>query len=231
VPGAVVWTQRRDLDARAEVRVLPDGCMDLLWTGQELLVAGPDTAAHLVPARAGEAYAGVRFAPGTAPAVLGVSAWELRDQRIPLDELWPRRRVRELAERIDGAGDRAAALEAVAARAAAVAAGDGRSLRGRVPGGVLWGVRRGLTVREIAGELALSERQLHRRCLDAFGYGPKTLDRVLRLGRAVDQARTGMPFAAVAVRAGYADQAHLAREVRAMTGVPLKRLLADESAG
>ena len=100
-----------------------------------------------------------------------------------------------------------------------------------MPGGVLWGVRRGLTVREIAGELALSERQLHRRCLDAFGYGPKTLDRVLRLGRAVDQARTGMPFAAVAVRAGYADQAHLAREVRAMTGVPLKRLLADESAG
>jgi transcriptional regulator GlxA family with amidase domain len=30
-----------------------------------------------------------------------------------------------------------------------------------------------------------------------------------------------MPFAEVAVVTGYADQAHLAREVRALSGVPL----------
>ncbi len=129
------------------------------------------------------------------------------------------------------AADRTAALEAVAAGAVASSARRGRTRRDRVPEAVLWGVRHRLTVRELARELTLSERQLHRRCLEAFGYGPKTLDRVLRLARALDRARAGLPFAQVASLAGYADQAHLAREVRALAGVPLGRLLADESAG
>jgi AraC-like DNA-binding protein len=203
--------------------------MDLIWMDDGLLVAGPDTVAHLVPGRAGDAYVGMRFAPGTAPAVLGVCAWELRDQRVPLDRLWPRRRAQEAAERIHGSADRAAELAAVGAAAARAAVRD--VPRDRLPAGVLSGVRRGLSVRDIAGELAVSERQLHRRCLEVFGYGPKTLDRVLRLGRALDRARAGLPFARVASVAGYADQAHLAREVKALAGVPLKRLLADESAG
>lgn len=71
-----------------------------------------------------------------------------------------------------------------------------------MPEAVLRGVRQRLTVTEIARGLALSERQLRRLCLDAFGYGPKTLERVLRLGRALDQARTGLPFAQVAAVAG-----------------------------
>ena len=69
--------------------------------------------------------------------------------------------------------------------------------------------------------MGLNERRLHRRCLAAFGYGPKTLARILRMNRAVDLARAGTPFATVAVAAGYADQAHLARDVRALAGVPL----------
>ncbi|MFD9260612.1 helix-turn-helix domain-containing protein, partial [Streptomyces sp. NPDC059538] len=68
---------------------------------------------------------------------------------------------------------------------------------------------------------ARGERQLHRRSLDAFGYGPRTLGRILRLRRALALARAGMPFAEVACVAGYADQAHLAREVRALAGTAL----------
>ena len=33
-----------------------------------------------------------------------------------------------------------------------------------------------------------AERHLHRRCLDAFGYGAKTLTRILRMNRALDLA-------------------------------------------
>jgi hypothetical protein len=32
--------------AEAAGAVLPDGCMDIVWTGAELRVAGPDTAPH-----------------------------------------------------------------------------------------------------------------------------------------------------------------------------------------
>jgi AraC-like DNA-binding protein len=55
----------------------------------------------------------------------------------------------------------------------------------------------------------------------------KRLSRVLRLQRALALARRGLPLATVAATAGYADQPHLAREVRALTGVPLTTLLAS----
>jgi AraC-like DNA-binding protein len=73
----------------------------------------------------------------------------------------------------------------------------------------------------------LSARHLHRRCLPVFGYGPRLLGRVLRLGRALDQARTGAPLAQVAVGCGYVDQAHLSREVRALAGTTPTGLLRE----
>jgi AraC-like DNA-binding protein len=66
---------------------------------------------------------------------------------------------------------------------------------------------------------------LHRRSLAAFGYGPKLLGRILRLNRALDLARAGTPYATVAAQAGYADQAHLSRDVKQLAGVPLRVLL------
>ncbi|WP_347355176.1 DUF6597 domain-containing transcriptional factor, partial [Streptomyces beigongshangae] len=116
--GAVVWTRTAVPGDTAPV--LPDGCMDLLWTEGRLFVAGPDTRAHAGDDPGGPArYAGVRFFPGTAPAYLGVPAHELRDRRVDLADLWGGAAARRLTERVDAAGDPAAALEAVALRRAA----------------------------------------------------------------------------------------------------------------
>jgi transcriptional regulator GlxA family with amidase domain len=49
---------------------------------------------------------------------------------------------------------------------------------------------------------------------------------VLRLQRALALARSGVSFAETAARAGFADQAHLARDVRELAGMPLGDLLA-----
>ena len=81
--------------------------------------------------------------------------------------------------------------------------------------------RAGQPVDAIAAVCGLSARHLQRRVRTAFGYGPKTLIRILRLQRAVGLARRGTPFAAVSATTGYADQAHLARDVKALAGVPL----------
>ncbi|MGB8945924.1 MAG: helix-turn-helix domain-containing protein, partial [Streptomyces sp.] len=54
---------------------------------------------------------------------------------------------------------------------------------------------------------------------------PKTLARVLRLQRALALARSGLAFAETAVVSGFADQAHLARDVKELTGMPLGELL------
>ena len=79
----------------------------------------------------------------------------------------------------------------------------------------------------MAATLALSERQLRRRCHHLVGYSPTRLARVLRLQRALELARSGVDLARVAHECGYADQAHLSREVRDLAGVPPTRLLAE----
>ncbi|MER5562890.1 AraC family transcriptional regulator [Streptomyces sp. NPDC002506] len=209
--GAVVWT--RTVDGGAPRPVLPDGCMDLLWCEGRLLVAGPDTRAYVPDAAPGTRYAAIRFAPGAAPAVLGVPAHELRDTRVPLDALWPGAEVRSLALRIGDATAPAAALEAVALAKAPPPDPLTRAVSARLAAG--W------SVRATAAETGLGARQLHRRCLDAFGYGPKTLARILRLRRALTLVTRGVPYAEAALAAGCADQAHLAREMRALAGMTL----------
>ncbi|GAA0378037.1 AraC family transcriptional regulator [Acrocarpospora corrugata] len=216
VPGAVLW-QTSGVSEQAERRVLPDGCMDLLWTEGGLLVAGPDDEAFVTPVRAGVAFTGLRFAPGTAPALLGVPAAELRNLRVPLADLWPAAVVLRLSDRVRRAESIAAGLEELA----------GEHLNGVDPlvHEVAALLDAGAGVAATAAAVGLGERRLHRLSLTAFGYGPKTLARILRLGRALELARTGRPFADVAAATGYADQAHLAREVRALAGVPLGDLV------
>ncbi|CAM5513459.1 HTH araC/xylS-type domain-containing protein OS=Streptomyces aurantiogriseus OX=66870 GN=GCM10010251_48300 PE=4 SV=1 [Streptomyces aurantiogriseus] len=212
--GAVVWT---NTPAGAGVHpVLPDGCMDLLWNQGRLLVAGPDTHAY-VPDAPPASWAGLRFYPGTAPALLGVPAHELRDQRVELADLWPAAEVRRLRARVEAAAHPATALEELALERAAPPDPELRHL--------VTALAAGHPVAATADELGIGARQLHRRSLTAFGYGPKTLARILRLQRALALARTGLPYADTATRAGYADQAHLARDVRELSGTTLTDLL------
>ncbi|MFC5634932.1 helix-turn-helix domain-containing protein [Streptomyces bullii] len=218
LPGAVVWT---NTSTGAEAgRVLPDGCMDLLWNDGRLLVAGPDTRAYVTEG-APSTWAGVRFFPGTAPALLGVPAHELRDRRVDLADLWPAPYVRRLAAHVDAAPDPATGLEDLALRRAAGTDPPDPLLRR-----VVTALAAGRSVAATADELGLTARQLHRRSLTAFGYGPKTLARVLRLRRALALARSGLSLAQTAARAGYADQAHLTRDVRELTGLRPRDLLA-----
>ncbi|MGW6276511.1 helix-turn-helix domain-containing protein [Kribbella sp. NPDC055071] len=220
VRGASVWTR---MAGGGDERILPDGCMDLLLTEDGLTVAGPDSRAWMTSAERGARYVGIRFAPGTAPGFLGVPARELLNERVPLAELWSPARSRRLLDRIRSAPDEAEALDEAAA---GLMAGPPDRLISEVLRGIRAGVlRRGSGVWGLAASVGLSERQLHRRCLDAFGYGPKLLDRILRMNVALDHARTGAGLADVAVRHGYADQSHFTRDVKALTGLPPTILL------
>jgi AraC-like DNA-binding protein len=84
-------------------------------------------------------------------------------------------------------------------------------------------------VERLAFDLGLGERQLRRRFDGAVGYGPKTLQRVLRFQRFLALARDAgatADLADLAFAAGYADQAHLTRECRRLAGLPPAALLA-----
>lgn len=66
---------------------------------------------------------------------------------------------------------------------------------------------------------------LQRRFVHDVGYAPKTLQRVLRLQRFLE-VRTVGDLAGAAALAGYADQSHLSREARRLTGLTARELLA-----
>jgi AraC-like DNA-binding protein len=218
---ACVWSRFTGAGEPVLQRVVPDACMDVIWHRESgsLFVAGPDTEPHVAPATPGT-LVGLRFSPGSAPGALDLPAAALRDGRVDLDAVWPAARARVLAERLAETATVAGAqrlLErelAVDYREPDPAAAE-----------VLRLLRFGSPIGQLAADIGLSERQLHRRSLAAFGYGPKVLQRVLRFDLAVRLARLGVPFADTAHRAGYADQAHLSREVRALAGVPLRTLL------
>lgn len=216
-PGlACAWTAALPSGAEPFVqRVVPDACVDLIWSDAGILVAGPDTGPVPATMRPGEAVVAVRFRPGTAPPVLGVPADAVRDGRLPLRELWGGEADR-LAEAVAGAGDRRAALVA--------AVRDRMGPPDPMVPAVVAGLARD-SVRGVADGLGIGERQLRRRSLAAFGYGPKTLQRVLRFQRALSLVRAGRTRAAAAYAAGYADQAHFANEVRGLAGEPVGNLL------
>jgi len=230
LPGAVVWSRgAAGGSAGAVTRVLPDGCIDLIHGPTGLLVAGPDRSAHLVPGTVDGAWVGLRLPPGLAPAVLGVPASELVDRRVPLAALWGDATAAELSERLAGATTaRAGDVLGVLARRRLADAADGGPGRIRPDPALLrlvGALRHGVAVGRAADALGVGTRQLHRRSLVAFGYGPKTLARILRLTTALDLVRGGRPPAEAAAVAGYADQPHLSREVRALAGVPLRQLV------
>jgi AraC-like DNA-binding protein len=212
-----VWTST---SVGATKRVLPDGCMDLIWSEGALLVAGPDSRAALLATRPGTTATGLRFAPGWAPWLLGLGADELLDQRPALDRLRPAAEVRRWTERVAEAAMPGRVLEDLADVLLAQASPP----PAEVPA-IVAALRGGAAVAEVADRVGLSDRQLHRRSLQAFGYGAKRLGRILRLQRALTLASAGVPAAAAAARTGYVDQPHLAREVRALTGVTLRALL------
>jgi len=89
----------------------------------------------------------------------------------------------------------------------------------------------------VAAELGLSARQLQRRVVEAVGYGPKTLARVLRFRRLQALAASPIdpheaapaPLVDLALDAGYADQAHMTAEVTRLAGLSPVRFLKDRT--
>jgi AraC-like DNA-binding protein len=221
VAGVTVWSRVAD---GSSSWILPDGCIDVLWDGRELTVAGPDTIAHRASAPNGTSYAALRFDSGIAPTVLGVAADGLRDERPLLADVIGDDDTQRLAESLLASADPFPALERWAGQRLARAGGRDRSMCQ-----VAALLRDGRSVADVAAQAGFSERQLNRRSLASFGYGPKVLARVLRLQRALHSARGGMPLVQAALAAGYGDQTHFAHEVRAITGQTASQLVGSEA--
>lgn len=222
------WEQRVDERADGYVqRVLPDACADLIVAADGgATVVGPATATVLPRLRGGERLRGLRIRPAAIGTVLGLPAYELRDLQVPLGEVLPAAEAGRIADAVRCGRSWSAALDR--------RPGDRRAE---------YAVRRlmetGGRVADVAGETNLSERQLRRLILARTGLEPRTLRRVARLQRFLTLSdRAAAPpgpigpkrsLAGLAAAAGYADQAHLSREVRALAGLTPAALLAERA--
>ncbi|AKQ69695.1 Transcriptional regulator, AraC family [Myxococcus hansupus] len=217
---------------RRQHRVLPDGCTDLIfdfhhapgpaWLASSRLgIVGPMKRFVLVDLEPGAVSLGVRLRPGWAQALLGVSPRELCGLNVTVQDCAPalaqlQRRMEDCATPAhamtllqDTITQRWTSFRDVAKPRAVHALAHLQSCEGQV------------RMTALAHSLGVSERTLHRDILDEAGIAPKLLARVLRFQRAVSllRANGGAALCDVALECGYADQAHLSRDVRELAGV------------
>ncbi len=197
------------------------------------LVGGLHTTPALIVHQGRQSGIQVGLRPLGARALLGLPAGELAGLDVEASEVLPA--ARELYERVRAAGtwaQRFAVLDEVLLRPvpphdpvpAEVARAWQRLLDsgGQAP------------VTGLAREVGWSARHLAGRFQTEIGLAPKAAGRVVRFERArrliVARAASGAPLrlAGLAADCGYFDQAHLARDFRALAGCPPSKWLADE---
>jgi AraC-like DNA-binding protein len=200
---------------------------------------------HSAPAliRHDGAQSGIQLAlkPPGVRALLGLPAGQLADLDVPAEAVLGGVGA-ELRERVRGAAgwpERFAVLDEILLRQLLARQGSAA-----VPPEVLWSWRQllraggAVRVADLAAETGWSGRHLASRFRAEIGLTPKAAARVVRFDRArrhlAEHAGTGAyqnggyQLADLAAEMGYFDQAHLAREFRALAGVPPSQWLAEE---
>ena len=217
-PVDAYWINRCGSDPSFD-RVLPDGCIDLVFRrdadGGTLfsspLIERPDFVAGPLP----HWFVGVRFKPAMARALIDVPPAECRGRAIRAVEIEPGfAALEDRLRHCRNADEALASLRACVDRRLMAAPRD-------VPARVREAVSllRGSSVRKIARRLGTSERSLHRDLVQWSGLAPKAIGRILRMQRALAAIRAdAAPLAEIAARLGYADQAHMTRELKTLSG-------------
>jgi AraC-like DNA-binding protein len=207
---ACLWEQHVTAD-RVQ-RVVPDGHADLLFHEDETIgVVGMADEVALPTLAAGTRLRGVRLRPEAVGASFATSASSLVNHTILLEDVVGSRRARQLLAPANlDAWIRAIQPDSRVAHAVTLL--------------------QTCSIAATADRLHLTARQLQRLTRANLGLSPKTYQRILRFQRFVHITDAGTSIAIAAAAAGYADQAHLTREVGRLSGVTPARLTRERRA-
>ena len=182
------------------------------------LVSGVQTTAHIGEHAGHLSGVEVSIPPLVAHRLFGVDMDELANEFVDPAVLLGRKAA-SLADRLAEAqswAERFAILDTVLAERAEpgrLCAPEVAWAWGRLTDGTTANVAQLLT------ETGWSRRRMERRFREYVGVPPKAVGQIARLQRALYLQDSGVPLAQVATRAGFHDQAHLTRGIKAMTGL------------
>jgi AraC-like DNA-binding protein len=204
----------------AELRRYEVGALDRPRLLLGPIVSGAHSRPYVINTAQQASLLGVRFKLGRARQIIGVPLDVLDNDHVALSELW--------GSAAFALQDSVMIAKTPEARCAAVERSLCARLRGQhAPHPVVAAAVRALigADRPPIGAVACASGLSDRRFIEVFrrdvGLRPKLFSRVMRFRRALD-ALSRCPhqsLAALALEAGYSDQAHFAREFTALSGL------------
>ena len=188
-----------------------DGCIEIIrrlkgrssWDGEQppVFVAGLTTRPAVLRLSGASEFIGLRLWPWTWNAISQVNSREIIDRWADLAIAAPDFTMP------DNAADAFAAI-------------DPRSVE-PASDRIIDAILKSATVNEIAGRSGRSPRALQRWFERHVGVAPRIYLRLLRFSNAFNQLpESGGSLASHAADHGFADQSHMAREFRSMSGLP-----------
>jgi methylphosphotriester-DNA--protein-cysteine methyltransferase len=158
------------------------------------------------------------FRPGAAARWFGQPLHELFGTTVGLDLLLRRSDVDRLHERVLEAADDAGRVAALEAHLLASRAGREPDLLAERAAAAIIKARGAIRIGALADALGIGQDRLEKRFRRTVGASPKQLASMVRVRHAIDSYRPGTSLARLSADAGYFDQSHFNREVRAVTG-------------
>lgn len=240
------WTLEDDpLPEPVRQRVLPDGCMEMIFHYGDLYTQFFEDGSSVVQPRSfvfGQISRYIEIAPTGASGI--VSARFLPDGVLPFIT----RPLSELENRAtslyDLFGEPGMELEGNVVRAA-----DNQQRIKIIEGfllsrladpatidniakycvDVIIGSRGQIALAELAGELKINRRSLERKFMSVIGMSPKQLSRVVRLQATLKmlEQKQFTSLTSLAYENGYYDQAHFIKDFKEFTGMSPKSFFAD----
>jgi AraC-like DNA-binding protein len=237
------WMLEDRSSASGVQRIVPDGRSGIIlnwgqpfeshtgaaWKVQaECFFVGQITGPLLLRPSGPAAMLGIQFRPHGATQLLRLPMSALTDSAIPLDAL-SRPLFRELdrLRHLPSLAHALAALDPILHTFAEQSGIDDNLVAYAVrdierTGGMV-------SIRDVAGRIGWSSRQLQRRFKDAVGISPKLFGRMQRFQRVFRAMEApGSDWVDAAVHCGYYDQAHLIRDCREFSGKTPTSLLDQE---
>jgi AraC-like DNA-binding protein len=183
-----------------------------------MVLIGPSTEKACVEVDGASEYIGIRFRAGQTPFLADISPAELKNSHAELSHIQDVS-IESLAERmlaLPNASVRQQVMEDMVRGIQPMVCDD----RCRQAADLLEAHGGRLRVSELAARLNLTNRSLERMFLDHLAITPKRLSRLVRLRRLLSEldSQSFTSLADLALAFGYADQSHMIKDFRNLTG-------------